>query len=56
MSAGVNPVITFGSGLVLRPDSEPYFAPNPDFTSIVEVDRNVVLTDRAGLRIFLSSP
>lgn len=56
MSASENPVLSFGTGLVLRPDSEPWQAPNPEHTSIVERGDQAVLTDRAGLRVFLRSP
>lgn len=56
VSAGENPVFSFGTGLVLRPDSEPWHAPNPEHTSIVERGDQVVLTDRAGLTVFLRSP
>jgi hypothetical protein len=56
MSASSNAIMGFSDGLLLRPDSEPWYAPVPDFTSIVGVGENVLLTDRSGNRIFLRSP
>lgn len=55
-SAGENAVLGFGDGLILRPDSKPWYMPNGQLTSIVEMGDQAVLTDRAGLRVFLRSP
>jgi hypothetical protein len=56
LGASPVPVMTFRHGLVLRPDSNPWYLPHPDVTALVERSTNAVITDRVGNRVFLRVP
>lgn len=53
MSSGTNPIVVFNDGLMLRPDTSPWYLSHPEVTSIAEVGtRYVVGTSAGGLEFY----